>query len=451
MYRNAGLWVALTSALVGMHAAHAAVSVEEAAKLGNGTLTPLGAEMAGNADGSIPSWTGGATSQPPGNRLGDIPTQLFAPEKPLFQVNAGNVAQHASLLSEGTRALLAKYPDSFRLEVYPSHRTAAAPQAVYDNVAKNALRCSIREGWDTIKGCIGGIPFPIPRQGVEVMWNHLLRVEAPSIEYRFRNIVGSADGSHTLATRNEIAFQYPPYYQGARPEDWSGEYAMFRYLTIEPPFKSGESLVARDSINGKYPRQAWQYMVGQRRVRRAPTVSYDTPDFVSSGANYFDEVQGFFGALDRYEWKLIGKREMLIPYNTNALLGVSASEALDKHHLNPDHLRWERHRVWEVEATLAEGRRHAVPKRRYYIDEDTWSIALVDGYDKQGTLWRTTQTIPYVVPAIPATLLRTAVVFNLQADTMSVVQMLNEEDFKVVPPKPESYFTGAAVAAEGVR
>ncbi|MCY1416419.1 hypothetical protein D9M71_319250 [compost metagenome] len=162
-------------------------------------------------------------------------------------------------------------------------------------------------------------------------------------------------------------------------------------------------------------------------------------------------MQGFFGALDRYEWKLIGKREMLIPYNTNALLGVSASEALDKHHLNPDHLRWERHRVWEVEATLAEGRRHAVPKRRYYIDEDTWSIALVDGYDKQGTLWRTTQTIPYVVPAIPATLLRTAVVFNLQADTMSVVQMLNEEDFKVVPPKPESYFTGAAVAAEGVR
>ena len=451
MYKKAAFWAALAGAMLGAQAAQASVGAEEAARLHNGTLTPLGAEMAGNADGSIPPWDGGITKPLAGNMLGDIPTQLFANEKPLFQVTAGNMAKYADLLSDGTKALLQKYPDSFRLDVYPSHRTAAAPSVVYDNIARNALRCSIKEGWDTIRGCIGGIPFPIPKQGVEVMWNHLLRVEAPSIEYRFRNIIGSADGAHTLATRNEIAFQYPPYYKDAKSEEWSGEYAMFRYLTIEPPFKSGESLVARDSINGKYPRQAWQYLVGQRRVRRAPTVSYDTPDFVSSGANYFDEVQGFFGALDRYDWKLIGKKEMLIPYNDNGILGVTVNQALDKHHLNPDHLRWERHRVWEVEATVAEDRRHAVPKRRYYIDEDAWLIALVDGYDKKGALWRTSQGIPYVVPAIPATLLRTAVVFNLEANTMSVVQMLNEEDFKVVPPKPESYFTGTAMGAEGVR
>ena len=451
MYRKTTLGMALAVAVLGAPALHAAVDAEEAARLANGSLTPLGGERAGNADGSIPAWQGGLTQAPGGRMLGDIPIELFPGEKPLYRVSASNMAAYDALLSDGTRELLRKYPGSFHLDVYPSHRTAAAPPAVYANVARNAQRCSIRDGWDTITGCIGGIPFPIPKQGVEVMWNHLLRVEAPAIEYRFRNIVGSADGSHTLATRNEIAFQYPPYYQDARPEDWSGEYAMFRYLTVEPPYKSGEALVARDSINGKYPRQAWQYLVGQRRVRRAPTVSYDTPDFVSSGANYFDEVQGFFGALDRYDWKLVGKREMLIPYNANGLLAVSAEQALAKHHLNPEHLRWEKHRVWEVEASLADGRRHAVPKRRYYLDEDAWLIALVDGYDKDGRLWRTTQSIPYAVPAIPATLLRTAVVFNLQASTMSVVQMLNGEDFKVVPPKPESYFTGAAVAGDGVR
>ena len=40
--------------------AFAAVSPEQAAELGK-TLTPMGAEMAGNADGSIPAWdpTGG--------------------------------------------------------------------------------------------------------------------------------------------------------------------------------------------------------------------------------------------------------------------------------------------------------------------------------------------------------------------------------------------------------
>ncbi|MDO9599315.1 MAG: DUF1329 domain-containing protein [Azoarcus sp.] len=450
MIKHKVLWAALATVLMGAQSAHAAVSADEAAKL-KSTLTPLGAEKAGNKDGSIPSWEGGITKPLPGKKMGDIPTEIFADEKPKFQVTAKNMTEHAALLSDGTKALLQKYPDSFRLDVYPTHRTAAAPQRVYDNVAKNATRCETRDGGYSISGCIGGTPFPIPKDGVEVMWNFLMRVEAPSIEYRFKNIVGNADGSHTLATRNEIAFQYPQYYEDATPENWSGEYAMFRFNTLEPPFKAGESLVIRDSIDQKNARQAWQYLVGQRRVRRAPTVSYDTPDFVASGANYFDEVQGFFGALDRFEWKLIGKQEMLIPYNNNGLIGAKLDDAISRSHLNPDHVRWEKHRVWVVEANVASGKRHAVPKRRYYLDEDTWLIALVDGYDAEGKLWRTTQVTPFVVPSIPATLIKTATVFNLQAGTMSVIQALNGEDFKVVPRKPETYFTGDAVAAEASR
>ncbi|MFA5119653.1 DUF1329 domain-containing protein [Zavarzinia sp.] len=441
---------ALTAAAALAHPALAATTAEEAAKLKT-TLTPLGAERAGNADGSIPAWDGGLQGPLPGPAMGDIPTSIFAGEKPLFQVTAANAEKYAALLSEGTRALLQKYPDTFHLDVYPSHRTERASQAVYDAAFANATRCQTIDDGLSLKGCIGGTPFPIPSNGIEVMWNFLLRIEAPSIEYSFKNVVGNADGSHTLATRNQIAFQYPYYYAGAKPEDWSGEYAMFRFNTLEPPFKAGESLVIRDTIDPDTPRKAWQYLVGQRRVRRAPTVAYDTPDFVASGANYFDEVQGLFGALDRYSWKLVGKKEMLIPYNDNGLLAATAEEAVSVHHLNPDHVRWERHRVWVVEATVAEGKRHAVPKRTYYLDEDTWLISLVDGYDAEGKLWRTSQVTPYVVPAVPATIIKTATVFNLQANTMSVIQLLNGESFKVVPPKPESYFTGDAVAAEGAR
>jgi uncharacterized protein DUF1329 len=450
MSKTTILATALVALLAGGQVAMAAVTADEAAKLKT-TLTPLGAEKAGNKDGSIPAWDGGITKPLPGKKLGDIPTDIFPGEKPNLQITAKNMGEYAALLSDGTRALLQKYPDSFRLDVYPTHRTAAAPQRVYDNVAKNATRCQTKDGGYSISGCIGGTPFPIPKDGVEVMWNFLMRVEAPSIEYRFKNIVGNADGSHTLATRNEIAFQYPQYYEDATPENWSGEYAMFRFNTLEPPFKAGESLVIRDGIDQKNARQAWQYLVGQRRVRRAPTVSYDTPDFVASGANYFDEVQGFFGSLDRYEWKLVGKQEMLIPYNDNALIGAKLDDAISKSHLNPDHVRWEKHRVWVVEANVASGKRHAVPKRRYYLDEDTWLIALVDGYDAEGKLWRTTQVTPFLVPSIPATLIKTATVFNLQANTMSVIQALNGEDFKVVPRKQETYFTGDAVAAEAAR
>lgn len=450
MKKQTVLWASLLAAMMGAQQGQAAVTAEEAGKL-KSALTPLGANRAANEDGSIPTWDGGITQPLPGNKMGDIPTEIFTGEKSIFQVTAKNMAEYSDFLSEGTKALLQKYPDTFRLDVYPTHRTASAPQLIYDRTFKNATECQVTDGGYSIQGCIGGTPFPIPKEGVEVMWNFLMRIEASSIEYSFKNIVGNADGSHTLATRNEIAFQYPQYYKDAVAEDWSGVYSMFRFNTLEPPFKAGESLVIRDSINLKRPRQAWQYLVGQRRVRRAPTVSYDTPDFVASGANYFDEVQAFFGALDRFQWKLVGKKELLIPYNTNGFIGAKLEDAIAKFHLNPDEVRWERHRVWEIEATVAPGKRHAVPKRTYYLDEDTWLIALVDGYDTEGTLWRTTQVTPFVVPKLPAVMMKTATVFNLQANTMSVIQALNGEDFKIVPRKPETYFTGDAVAAEAVR
>lgn len=422
----------------------------DTSKLGT-ELNPLGGIAAANADGSIPAWAGGQTEKVPGDYAGDVPLELFSDEQPLYRIDAKNYQEYTDQLSDGTIELLKKYPDSFYLDIYPTHRTAAAPSYVYDAIKDNVKNCTLTEGGYSIDGCIGGIPFPMPENGFEVMWNFLLRVEAPSIEYTFKNIVGNADGSHTLATRNEIAFQYPPYYRDADSDDWNGEYSMLRFNTMEPPFKAGESLVIRDSIDADSPRRAWQYLLGQRRVRRAPTVAYDTPDFVASGANYFDEVQGLLGHIDRYSWELVGKKEVYVPYNNNGFIGVAADEAIAAYHLNPEHVRWEKHRVWEVKATVADGKRHAVPTRTYYIDEDAWVILLMDGYDAEGNLWRTTQMTPFVVPSIPALLIKTATVFNLQAKTMSVIQSLNEETFHVVETKSETFFTGDAVAADAVR
>lgn len=448
--KNKKIYIAALLAITSIQTSMAAVSLDEAKKL-NTELTPLGAEKNANSDGSIPAWDGGFSQKVSGASVGDIPVEIFSSEKPLYQVNSKNSGEYADLLTDGTKALLAKYPDTFNLQVYPSHRTASAPKRVYNSTYNNAINCKTTHQENSIEGCIGGIPFPIPKTGAEVIWNYILRVEAPSIEYSFKNIVGNSDGSHTLATRNDISFQYPPYYDDATVADWDGEYSMFRFDTLEPSYKQGESLVIRDSINPDSYRKAWQYLLGQRRVRRAPTVAYDTPDFVASGANYFDEVQAFFGALDRFSWKLVGKKEMLIPYNTNGFIGAKLEDAIDKFHLNPEHVRWEKHRVWVVEATVAEGKRHAVPKRTYYLDEDSWLVSLVDGYDTNGKLWRTTQVTPFLVPSIPAMLMKTATVFNLQAKTMSVIQALNGEDFKVVETKSDTFFTGDAVAADAVR
>ncbi|WP_077046179.1 DUF1329 domain-containing protein [Pseudomonas sp. KK4] len=435
--------------LVGALHASAAVSPQEAATLGN-TLTPLGGEKAGNANGSIPAWDGG-TKQAAAAAGNQIPGDLFAGDKPVLKITAANMATYADKLSEGTRALLQKYPDSFHLDVYPTRRTASAPDYVYKNTALNAVNCKLTQNGQSVDGCFGGIPFPVPKTGQEVIWNFLLRVEPEAVEYGFKNVVLTSDGGQTLATRNDNAWQYPYYYQKGSAQAWSKEYFLQRFSTTAPPFKAGETLVIRDSADPAQSRQAWQYLVGQRRVRRAPTVAYDTPDFVASGANYFDEVQGFFGMPDHYDWKIVGKKETYIPYNTNGQVTAPLDKAFVAHNLNPDTLRWELHRTWVVEATLAPGKRHAVPKRTFYFDEDTWLLTLLDGYDAEGKLWRTSQVLPFVVPSVPAVLIKPVAVFNLQAGTVSNVQALNGEGFKVVPLKPESYFTGDAVAAEGVR
>ncbi len=436
-------------ALLGSPVAQAAVTAEEASAL-KSTLTPLGGEKAGNKDGSIPAWNGGFSGTV-GAKVGDVPVDLFPGDKPTVQITAKNMGQYAAKLSEGTQALLKKFPDSFRVDVYPTRRTAAVPAYVAENTVRNATSCKTVEGGYSVQGCFGGIPFPIPKSGAEAIWNYLLRVEAEAIDLGFKNIVGTANGGITLATRNDESYQYPYYYKEGSAEKWSGEYWIQRFSTTAPPFKAGESLVIRDSIDAKNPRQAWQYLVGQRRVRRAPTVAYDTPDFVASGANYFDEVMGFLGHPDRYEWKLIGKKELYIPYNNNALVTASEEAAFGKFHLNPDKVRWELHRVWEVEATVAPGKRHAVPKRKLYFDEDSWVMALMDGYDAEGKLWRTSQVPSFFVPAIPAVVVKPATVFNLQADTYSTTQALNGESYRVVPRKSENHFTGDAVAAEASR
>ena len=179
-YRQTGIVAAVLSGVAISGIVFAAASGDEAVKLKT-VLTPLGGEKAANKDGSIPAWDGGWTKSG-GAMHGDVPSDLFASDKPVLQIGAKNMAQHVDKLSEGTQELMRKYPDSFRVDVYPTRRSAAAPQWIYDNTFKNATRCKLKDGGNSIEGCYGGIPFPIPKEGVEVVWNYLLRVEAEAIE-----------------------------------------------------------------------------------------------------------------------------------------------------------------------------------------------------------------------------------------------------------------------------
>ena len=432
--------------------AQAAVSADEAAKL-KSTLTPVGAEKAGNKAGTIPAWDGGLSKAPAGYRNGDARPDPFAADKPTLSINAKNMAQHADKLTDGVQALMKKYSD-FRIDVYPTHRSAAAPQFVYDNTFLNATRAKTVEQGHGVEGAYGGIPFPIPKDGYEAIWNHRLAWRGGNYTMPIRVWVVTADGRRNMASGGVQTISQTYYDKTGNLDKFDGFYSFGKFVANAPGSKAGEAILAHEGINASAPRGLWQYLVGQRRVRKAPSVAYDTPDSVTSGIGLFDEAFNLFGPIDKHELKLIGKKEIYIPYNNNRAAAAKVDDLVTPGTLNPAQVRWELHRVWEVEATLAAGKRHVVPKRKYYIDEDSWQIVLFDGWDAKGQLWRTNYSLMLTAPDIPVV---TSFVmwggYDMQNGSYYLNMASNEmpKQYEIVAPIPRSFFSAESLSSEGAR
>jgi hypothetical protein len=369
--------------------AQAAVSADEAAKLGS-SLSAVGAEMAANADGSIPAYTGGLNTAPAGFKAGDsMRPDPYAGEKPLLVIDGKNAAQYKDQLTATTAELAKRFP-SFRVDVYPTHRSVALPQAVLDNTLKNATSAKALEGGNAIENALPGIPFPIPQSGAEAMWNFLLRYQGVNIASKYDSWNVDSAGVPALATTGQAFINYAIYEDMSKPISAKDTYYQMKLYYTGPARRAGEAIMLRDAANPlEQPRRAWQYLPGQRRVKLAPNLAYDTPNPGTAGAGTYDDVFVFNGALDRFDWKLVGKQEMIVPYNTYALTYQPEAKALTTaNHLNPEFVRWEKHRVWVVEGTLKAGERHIYAKRRFYLDEDSWMALASDQYDARGQLYR---------------------------------------------------------------
>ncbi|TWC30560.1 uncharacterized protein DUF1329 [Pseudomonas sp. SJZ079] len=381
--------LAASLATVISSAALAAVSAEEAAKLGT-SLTAVGAEQAGNADGSIPAFDGGLKTAPAGFKAGDtFRPDPFADEKPLLVIDGKNLEQHKDQLTAVTAELAKRFP-SFRIDVYPTHRTATLPQALLDNTLKNATGAKSLEGGNAIDNVLPGVPFPIPQSGAEAMWNHLLRYQGVAYSTKYDSWNVDSAGTPTLATSGMAFNSYPIYEDLNKVIDAKDTYWQTKLYYSGPARRAGESLMLKDAANPLVQaRRAWQYLPGVRRVKLAPNLAYDTPNPGTAGSGTYDDVYVFNGGLDRYDWKLVGKKEMFVPYNTYALTYIKDPKPLTTpNHLAPEFVRWEKHRVWVVEGTLKEGARHIYQKRRFYLDEDSWVALASDQYDARGQLYR---------------------------------------------------------------
>lgn len=413
----------------------AAVSEEEAAKLGK-ELTPVGAEKAGNSAGTIPEWSGGLTKPPAGYKDGGFLVDPFADEKPLFTIKAANMAQYKDNLSPGQIAMLEKYPD-YKMPVYPTHRTAAYPQSVYDAIKANATTSELtKDGNGVANTNLLGSSFPIPKNGIEALFNHITRYRGGQFERQIVQVPVQANGSYTLVRfLDNWTFPYT-FEGGVDPVKDDNIIFLFTQQVLSPPRQTGDILLVHETLDQvKGPRKAWKYNAGQRRVRRAPNVAYDAPGSSANGQRTTDNFDMFNGAPDRYEWKLVGKKELYIPYNAYKLHSpqLSYKEIHQPGHINQDLTRYELHRVWVVEATLKDDARHIYAKRVLYIDEDTWGLAVVDHYDGRDNLWRVAEghAIQYYNSLAP--FYTAEVLTDVQSGRYLTLGLTNEE------PSPFNY------------
>jgi hypothetical protein len=485
--------------------AAAKVGAQEAARLG-AELTPSGAVAKGNSEGSIPDWSGprwfddtvknqtpqslegmrqhyeelrardpqdfdalmrsleplGVSSYPAVlQQIAHIDAQLPKDvqalalkmrnqlggggryERPQFIVTRDNLAQYAAHLTEGQKALFARYPD-YRMVVYPTLRSAFFPEAIDQATARNAVNAELK-GTEEVDGAALGFPFPIPQSGAEVIWNHKMAYRGSALRRYNNQAIVKPDGSYTISkVIEDLKFKYANL-----EESNAGTHILFYYLAdvLSPPRVAGQlTLVHESSGSGGSGRDAWLYNPGLGRVNRAPDVGYDNPSIGSDGEQFNDQIDMFNGAMDRYDWKLLGRKEIYIPYNSYLLISplVKYRDIIRPGHVNQNLLRYELHRVWVVEATLRAGQRHQFKRRTFYVDEDGWAIAAVDCYDDRDALWKVQESELITVPFIPTVTGVAELIYDLHSGRYFVTALQNEDKFVDFRIKlKDSYFAPA--------
>ena len=383
--------VAIAAGLALSSAALAKSTPEEIAKLGGKDYTCTGAERAGNDDG-VAEFTGKWLGAPTGvaySGTGDPYPNPYASEKPLYVVTQKNMAQYAKYLNPGMQALLKKYP-TYTIPVYASHRDFRQPDWICDRAKLNAKDAEMTDGGLGLKANRGAVFFPFPKTGLELASNFIW--PARTSEQAVYDVAVVYGQNKITWGRQNYRIYAPSNYEDALPTTTVDNLFANANVTIILPLRdAGTNFVTTDGYNSKtQPRVTFGYDPGTRRVRQFPAFGFDSPDPATSGFRTIDEDRLFNGSTERYDWKIVGKKSMIVPYNAYSLDDpkIKYSELTTAGHMNNEHARFEMHRVWVLEATLKPNFRHKYARRTFYIDEDSWQAVANENYDSRGQLWR---------------------------------------------------------------
>ena len=228
-----------------------------------------------------------------------------------------------------------RYPDTYRMRIFPTRRSANLPDIEYERIREDAVNTGLADGGNGLLNFRYSVPFPIPESGVEAIWNHVTRYRNESgLKRRYTQIPVQANGSFA-----PVLFEDESIPASRLPDnEYPNRLFVFLQRVLAPARLEGDVLLVHENIDQvKEPRKAWIYNAGQRRVRLAPNIAYDGPGTASDGLRTADDLDMFNGTPDRYDWELVGKREMYIPYNSYDLRrgDLKYKDIVNAGHMNP--------------------------------------------------------------------------------------------------------------------
>lgn len=413
-------------------AAFAGVPPEVADRLGK-DLTPMGSQMAGNKEGTIPEWTGGL-SQPPSNvtyKIGDRHPDPYADDKILFTITASNMAQYEKNLGDMPKAMFKAYPATYKMNVYQTRRSCAQPAGVYEVVKKNALNSVGSPTGAGFTGAIRSTAFPIPSTSQEVMWNHKLKFRNFKATRQLGFAAPTRGGDFTLYVAQDDVYQM--YGDPAISEVAQLNNISLKYIsnTISPARSAGNVVLIHETINvSEGARKAWVYSPGTRRVRRAPNIAYDNPLTNSDGMDTTDNFGGYNGATDRYDWTYVGRQEAYMS-NNNFRFAQRDLQYKDilipGGHINMDYPRFELQRAHILEAKVRPETRHIYPRRQFWLEEDSWFVLQNTAYDARGDIWRLHEQFAQTYYEVPVCDRVGAATYDLNAGRYLAGSLVNQE------------------------
>jgi len=347
----------------------------------------IGADPAGSASGEITPFVGkGDLPCPPGYVKGQFLPNPYKDEKPLFRIDQSNVHKYEDRLSPGQVARL-KRNKNFYMNVYPTHRNMEACDEYYAATEKTRKTVHLDDK-KMLQGFQGGVPFPTPKNGVEAIWNVKRPYSADDAYITDCRRVVSPTGKVKKSIRRTNVLTYDERRVKSKLDNPDAlSYKILAYYTY-PADEAGTTYLTFGYLDDDRLEDAWIYLPGLRRVRRAPSL---TGGGQLDGESTMDDLgYEFRGPVNDWSWKLLGKKEMYIPVNNYDMwtIGTPDEEECLPGDINPTNLRYELRRVWAVEGTPRDGLNHPYGKRVGYYDEDTWAPAVADRHDKRGNLWR---------------------------------------------------------------